>query len=231
MTDRIPLDAMTSDALDQLYDERDQLRRERDGISRMYLTAMADLGIAINRLDHVRSAVHIADDEDVTDWQRGYRACAERALTALDARPADDTAATQATDCPGHEDCTRCDVTDPCPCCGITYRNGQWATATGEPYTRGSAAAQATEPTGWLHAGTRDLSIPDDSPVTDIDPAWTPPPPGDRREHTYLSTGCFHGDHAYCQSMTGLNGAKRPAVCKFCQASCRCECHTTTKEN
>jgi hypothetical protein len=48
--------------------------------------------------------------------------------------------------------------------------------------------------------------------------------------HRYLSTGCYHGDHAYCQSMTGLNGAKRPASCKFCQAACQCECHTTTKE-
>lgn len=32
----------------------------------------------------VRAAVHIADEQDVTDWQRGYRACAERALAALD---------------------------------------------------------------------------------------------------------------------------------------------------
>jgi hypothetical protein len=29
--------------------------------------------------------------------------------------------------CPGHAECVRCDVTDPCPCCGLTYRNGQWA--------------------------------------------------------------------------------------------------------
>lgn len=48
--------------------------------------------------------------------------------------------------------------------------------------------------------------------------------------HAYLSTGCYHGDHTYCQSMTGLNGAKRPASCKFCQASCRCGCHNTTEQ-
>lgn len=48
--------------------------------------------------------------------------------------------------------------------------------------------------------------------------------------HVYLSTGCWHGDHAYCQSMTGLNGAKRPASCKFCQASCRCGCHGETAQ-
>ncbi|MFF2520192.1 hypothetical protein [Streptomyces sp. NPDC058086] len=32
----------------------------------------------------VRTAVHVADDRDVTDWQRGYQACSERALAALD---------------------------------------------------------------------------------------------------------------------------------------------------
>lgn len=43
--------------------------------------------------------------------------------------------------------------------------------------------------------------------------------------HRYLSTGCWHGDHAYCQSMTGLNGSKRPGECKHCQAKCTCGCH------
>lgn len=36
----------------------------------------------------VREAAHIADADDVTDWQRGYRACSERLLAALD-HPAD----------------------------------------------------------------------------------------------------------------------------------------------
>ncbi|MFC4034569.1 hypothetical protein ACFO3J_24275 [Streptomyces polygonati] len=32
--------------------------------------------------------------------------------------------------CPGHEDCPRCDVTDPCPCCGLHYVGaGRWAPA------------------------------------------------------------------------------------------------------
>jgi len=35
-------------------------------------------------LERARAAVHIADDEDVTDWQRGYRACANRVLLELD---------------------------------------------------------------------------------------------------------------------------------------------------
>lgn len=43
--------------------------------------------------------------------------------------------------------------------------------------------------------------------------------------HAYLSTGCLHDDHAYCQGMTGLAGAKRPSSCKFCRASCLCRCH------
>lgn len=54
--------------------------------------------------------------------------------------------------------------------------------------------------------------------------------------HVYLSTGCLHGEHAYCQSMTGQQGEKRPGRCKFCDARCTCSCHgeteteTTTKE-
>lgn len=47
--------------------------------------------------------------------------------------------------------------------------------------------------------------------------------------HIYLSTGCYHNDHAYCQAMTGLAGAKRPASCKFCHAACQCPCHEQTE--
>jgi hypothetical protein len=43
--------------------------------------------------------------------------------------------------------------------------------------------------------------------------------------HTYLSTGCLHGDHGYCQSNTGAAGTKTPAQCKFCAAPCCCDCH------
>lgn len=46
--------------------------------------------------------------------------------------------------------------------------------------------------------------------------------------HRYLSTACVHGQHDYCASMTGYQGEKRPATCKFCDAHCRCDCHTTT---
>lgn len=42
----------------------------------------------------------------------------------------------------------------------------------------------------------------------------------------YLSTACFHGHHDYCAAMTGYQGEKRPAKCKFCDAWCICTCHT-----
>lgn len=44
--------------------------------------------------------------------------------------------------------------------------------------------------------------------------------------HRYLSTGCRHGEHGYCQSNTGSQGQKRPAECKFCGSGCVCSCHT-----
>ncbi len=49
--------------------------------------------------------------------------------------------------------------------------------------------------------------------------------------HIYLSTGCLHGEHEYCQSMTGQQGAKRPGRCKFCDAQCVCPCHSPTHES
>lgn len=49
----------------------------------------------------------------------------------------------------------------------------------------------------------------------------------DEVPHVYLSTGCFHGEHHYCQSNTGAAGTKVPAQCKFCAAPCVCDCHIT----
>jgi hypothetical protein len=43
--------------------------------------------------------------------------------------------------------------------------------------------------------------------------------------HRYLSTGCLHHDHNYCQGKTGQAGTKAPARCKFCSAPCQCRCH------
>jgi hypothetical protein len=53
-------------------------------------------------------------------------------------------------------------------------------------------------------------------------PADTTPP---AEAHVYLSTGCLHGEHGYCQANTGSNGTKVPASCKFCAAACVCPCH------
>jgi hypothetical protein len=47
-----------------------------------------------------------------------------------------------------------------------------------------------------------------------------------RTGHVYLSTGCLHDKHRYCQSMTGMNGEKRPGKCKFCEVQCICGCHS-----
>lgn len=52
----------------------------------------------------------------------------------------------------------------------------------------------------------------------------------DQKAHMYMSTGCFHDDHDYCQATTGLHGEKHPGRCKFCAARCVCPCHTTTPE-
>lgn len=49
--------------------------------------------------------------------------------------------------------------------------------------------------------------------------------PAEPTGHVYLSTGCLHGEHGYCQSMTGLAGQKRPGQCKWCSARCVCSCH------
>lgn len=43
--------------------------------------------------------------------------------------------------------------------------------------------------------------------------------------HLYLSTGCLHGEHDYCQSTTGPAGTEPPAQCKWCDAPCICPCH------
>jgi hypothetical protein len=49
--------------------------------------------------------------------------------------------------------------------------------------------------------------------------------------HAYLSTGCLHGAHDYCKSMTGIQGTKRGGKCKFCDTQCICTCHTEDEES
>ena len=50
----------------------------------------------------------------------------------------------------------------------------------------------------------------------------------DRDDHVYLSTSCWHDEHTYCQSNTGMCGHKKPGECKFCSARCICPCHAKT---
>lgn len=49
-------------------------------------------------------------------------------------------------------------------------------------------------------------------------------------EHQYLSTGCLHDKHEYCQAdAVAKDGGvlrKVPAQCKFCEAPCICDCHS-----
>ncbi|MEU6674798.1 hypothetical protein [Streptomyces sp. NPDC046925] len=50
---------------------------------------------------------------------------------------------------------------------------------------------------------------------------------GEVIDHEYLSTGCLHGEHGYCQyEARRYDGStKTPAQCKFCAAPCVCACH------
>lgn len=48
---------------------------------------------------------------------------------------------------------------------------------------------------------------------------------GEQQEHRYLSTSCLHDHHDYCNNTHGAVGPKKPAECKFCAAPCRCQCH------
>lgn len=59
---------------------RNRVRSYRDGL-RLVMENEAKAEAAIER---VRAWLFIADEVDVTDWQRGYRAAAERAYAALD---------------------------------------------------------------------------------------------------------------------------------------------------
>lgn len=99
MTGRHTVNTITSDALDQLYARIATLEHVAAGNKRHVQLIVPDLEHAEAALARVRAAVHIADDEDVTDWQRGYRACAVNAIRALD-QPAPGPTATQATDNP-----------------------------------------------------------------------------------------------------------------------------------
>jgi len=78
----------------------------------------------------------------------------------------------------------------------------------------------------WRYTGDRK-----EGPLRELCAALAEPAPAaspaatQATSHRYLSTGCLHGQHGYCQAHTGLSGTKTPAQCKFCQAPCTCPCH------
>ena len=218
MTDRIRLDDLTSDQLDALYaeltDAREQLRLI-DGMRQQNLDSAA---AAIQRAEHAEAAIARVravprlphTSQQTGDLGRAYTRGWESVISAIDA----------ALDEPG-------------PAAGGCSAPGPRT----EPNNTGRAAAEATEPVRCPCDGTH-FPSPENCRWCKCHRAWTPPPPGDRREatlraavhhdgnHLYLSTGCLHHDHAYCNNMTGLNGAKRPGECKHCGARCICACHT-----
>jgi hypothetical protein len=125
MTDRVPLDHLTSDALDALYDRLEALQ----AVARGYCPecGRGDAG------------------PTAEDWEQ-QRQRADRAEAAL-ARVRALAEFTRNHVAPGRDDMS---LAQHELACAIL-------TALAEP---GPAATQATEPGGWLHAGSRDLSIP-----------------------------------------------------------------------
>ncbi|MFI1165609.1 hypothetical protein ACH4UM_18835 [Streptomyces sp. NPDC020801] len=79
----------------------ERVEKERDGINRMYLTAMGDLGIAFNRLDNIRVLVRRVASTTaagISDYDIGRHDLAQAVLDTLAQQPAPGTAATRATD-------------------------------------------------------------------------------------------------------------------------------------
>lgn len=95
-----------------------------------------DLERAEAAITRVRAVVHVADDEDVTDWQRGFRACSVVTLAALD-KPAPGPAATQATErnCLFGRNGRPCQASEPCATCDptTTAANNAARTITNNP--------------------------------------------------------------------------------------------------
>lgn len=76
----------------------DELLHHADPIECDHEAALGQAQAAIAR---VRAVAHIADEDDVTDWQRGFRACSVVVLGALDEPGPAATQATETTQC-GH---------------------------------------------------------------------------------------------------------------------------------
>lgn len=196
MPDRHTVDSITSDALDALYE---RLERAEDTLFRA---------------------------REVARWMRrnypGLRLANDTLATALDGeQPAPATAATGAI---GY-----------CPACG----RGDVAPSPEEYEQQRQRAEQAAAAlvrvqhvAALIHAGAPWTANRHDTAAR-IRAAIAGPGTAATEAtgatgatgHRYLSTGCLHGEHGYCQAKTGQSGTKKPAVCKWCDASCRCGCH------
>ncbi|MFF6781407.1 hypothetical protein [Streptomyces sp. NPDC012510] len=131
MTDRIRLDDLTSNDLDQLYAELEALR----AVARGYCPACGRGDAA----------------PTVEDWEH-ERDRAQRAEAAL--REVLDTfVATH-----NEDDGTLSGYRVPCV---FPDDMDRWRAALPEP---GPATTRTTEAGSWLHAGTRDLAIPEETP-------------------------------------------------------------------
>jgi hypothetical protein len=62
-----------------------------------------------------------------------------------------------------------------------------------------------------------DHSVPLDGPSSPPQDTVAP------SAHVYVSTACWHGEHAYCAAGMRADGTrKKPGQCKFCSAPCTC---------
>jgi hypothetical protein len=198
VTDRDTVNTITSNALDQLYAERDGAYRERAQL----LALLAALH---------PSVIAPAPDIDEDGWQILYlRIGGKQAswhITPRDAElyahvehvPADDRRAQW----DGHTTEQK-----------YAHIGQHAARLYAEARGRVEQYRFATTWTEY-NAGRNALNQPAPGPAA-----------AQAVEHRYLSTGCLHGKHDYCSNVDGIAGLKKPAQCKFCAAPCQCSCHT-----
>ena len=253
MTDRLNVNQINSDQLDRLYDERDRYRtaildidahatpigqadpNDPDGNPHHYAVTVGALHRALGKIGHTApictaeaevARLRAGEEDDYTEhtvptpgqWIHQFNhATAEKRLEVIAALL---DAAERAHTCflMAHER-------------RLDEDRQAWVTLARVRDVRAKWALYTLEP-GQVRRLLDDLTHALAEPANNSEqPARTTPDnptaSGNHPDnpHVYLSTGCLHNDHAYCQAMTGLNGAKRPGECKFCQAPCRCFCH------
>lgn len=238
MSDRHTADTITDDALDQLYAQLDELHQEIAAAG----TALADMArkrneqmdradraeadrktlgqtalgyqqrawdaeAAIRRVQHVAALIHAG-----APWTANRHNTAARIRAAI-AGPGTATAEETVPRALFDENARRhqaaVDRVD--ELLAAIARVRKVATAIRD--------ATATGRNDW-QIGQHDCALTILAALTEPAPAAT-----EATDHRYLSTGCLHGHHDYCQNHTGHSGTKTPAQCKFCAAPCICPCH------